>query len=466
MYITFSRVPLAFVMAVAAAAEWPSAGGPAPGVGSESQAPSPPVPPGGWRPSDPLRISGGSAYLDLGLVGTFSAGGSSVDEVGELQSGGHDPAQRGFNVQGVELNLSGAVDPYFRANVNVVYSMDAGGESFLELEEAWVESMALPWNLQLRLGQLYTDFGRHNPTHLHSWAFVDEPLVNGRFLGGDGLRNPGARLAWLLPLPFYAEWSMGVQNSHGETASSFRSAEEGASSMSPGFRFAENDRGLVRLTDLLWSTRAAASWDLSDVQTLLVGASAALGPNASGAARAGETTTQILGIDATWKWKSSRHHGGFPFVTWQTEAMLRCYELGAFDWDLDVNGAVDSGEVEDRQTGLPAVLPGEVLTDYGFYSQVLYGFRKGWVAGVRVDYVAGRTAEYERRLLALDGVVLGRDASRLERCRVSPDLTWYPSEFSKFRIQYSLDQREDLGPEHSVWLQFEFLLGAHAAHRF
>jgi hypothetical protein len=47
-----------------------------------------------------------------------------------------------------------------------------------------------------------------------------------------------------------------------------------------------------------------------------------------------------------------------------------------------------------------------------------------------------------------------------------PNLTWYPSEFSKIRLQYNYDDRHDIGVDHSVWLQFEFLLGAHAAHKF
>jgi hypothetical protein len=53
------------------------------------------------------------------------------------------------------------------------------------------------------------------------------------------------------------------------------------------------------------------------------------------------------------------------------------------------------------------------------------------------------------------------------RSRISPVFTWFPSEFSKFRLQYNYDRgdafRDD---EQSIWLQLEFLLGAHAAHKF
>ena len=97
--------------------------------------------------------------------------------------------------------------------------------------------------------------------------------------------------------------------------------------------------------------------------------------------------------------------------------------------------------------------------DWGFYSQVLWGFKPGWVAGLRGDFVAPtKTAIYE--------TILGRDLDRATRWRISPNLTWYPSEFSKIRLQYNYDDRDGVGVDHSIWLQFEFLLGAHAAHKF
>ncbi|MDW8310356.1 MAG: hypothetical protein RMK20_13360, partial [Verrucomicrobiales bacterium] len=176
-----------------------------------------------WSPTDPIRIGRGSAYADLGLVATVAAGGSTARDIeGGTQLGGHDPNQRGFTLQGVEMSLQGAVDPYFRGNVNLLFGLDGDGDSLLEVEEAWLETVSLPGNLQLRAGQLLTDFGRINTQHPHQWAFVDSPLAVARLLGPDGLRNPGARLGWLLPLPFFAELSLSVQNSHGETAAPFR----------------------------------------------------------------------------------------------------------------------------------------------------------------------------------------------------------------------------------------------------
>ncbi len=432
--------------------------------------PPPGLEPKAWSPADPIRVRRGSAFAELGMVATFAAGGSSAKDIeGGTQPGGHDPNQRGFTVQGVEMNLRGAVDPYLRGNANILYSLDAEGESFLELEEAWLETTALPWNFQLRGGQLLSDFGRLNSQHPHSWGFVDAPLISARMFGADGMRNPGARLAWLAPMPFFTELSLGIQDSHGGTAASFRSAghshggeeEEGVPF---GFRHPDNDRGVRDFADLLFTPRLATSFELTDHQTLALGASGAFGPNNNGAG--GDTATQIYGVDCFWKWKPARSEGGFPFVSWQTEAMVRRYELGAFDWDENGNGVADDGEVVDARTGTPALLGRETVTDWGFYSQVLYGFRKGWVAGLRGDFVRGERGAYERLPLTLDGSRLGRDSERAERWRISPNLTWYPSEFSKLRFQYNYDDRRGVGVDHSVWLQFEFLLGAHAAHQF
>lgn len=420
-----------------------------------------------WSPADPIRVTGGAGYVDVSFDGLFAVGGSTADDIeGGTQLGGHDPVQRGFTVQNLEMTLSGAVDPYFRGQANLIYQVDSGGESLLEVEEAFAETTSLPGNLQVKGGQFFTEFGRLNATHPHSWSFVDQPLVNGRFLGADGLRNAGARVSWLMPTPFYSEFFLAVQNSHGETAASFRSGGHGHGGEEEGvpfgFRHADNDRGVRGIGDMLFTPRLATSFELTDSQTLLLGASAAFGPNSSGSG--GDTTTQIYGVDAYWKWKPANAHGGFPFVSWQTEAMVRRYELGAFDWQEEA----DAGEtpIIDEGTGLPAVLSRETVTDYGFYSQVLYGFRKGWVAGLRFDYVGGKEGDYEKLDLTYDGESLGRDLMRNDRWRVSPNLTWYPSEFSKIRLQYNYDDREDMGVDHSVWLQFEFLLGAHAAHKF
>ena len=59
------------------------------------------------------------------------------------------------------------------------------------------------------------------------------------------------------------------------------------------------------------------------------------------------------------------------------------------------------------------------------------------------------------------------DPALASRLRLSPVWTWFPTEYSKLRLQYNFDQGDAFErDEHSLWLQLEFLLGAHAAHKF
>jgi hypothetical protein len=412
-----------------------SANAPAPALAPAALAPTPPPsqlpePKPAWSPTAPMTFFGGQRnYLNLSFDALFAGGGSTADDIPRLELGGHDPVQRGFTAQNLETVFEGNVDPYFHAQASLVGHIAPDGDFHFEAEEAYMETIALPADLQLKAGQFLTEFGRINPTHPHTWSFVDVPLVNGRFFGPEGLRNPGARLSWLLPTPFYSELLCAVQNSQGGTAYSFLGSGHSHDDDEPSLLFgrARLDRQMESFGDLLFAPRYAVSLDFTENQTLLAGVSAAFGPDNTGS----DTSTQIYGLDFLWKWKSPRHHAGFPFVAWQTEVMARRFEAGPYD-----------------------NLPRETLWDYGLYSQLCWGFRKGWVAGVRVDWVSGQSGAYSP------------DPDRDTRWRLSPDLTWYLTEFSKVRLQYNYDDRENIGVDHSVWLQFEFMLGAHAAHKF
>jgi hypothetical protein len=395
----------------------------------------------GWSPTAPITLLGGQRnYLNLSFDALFTAGSSTADDIPHLQLGGHDPVQRGFTAQNLEVVFEGNVDPYFRGQASLVGHIAPDGDFHFEAEEAYLETIALPANLQVKAGQFLTEFGRINPTHPHTWSFVDVPLVAGRLFGLEGLRNPGARLSWMLPTPFYSELFFAVQNSQGGTAYSFRGAGHSHDGDEPGLLFGREriDRGTKTFGDLLSAPRYAVSFDLTDNQTLLAGTSAAFGPNNSGT----DTDTQIYGLDLMWKWKSPRHHAGFPFVAWQTELMARRFKAGAFAADENGDGVLDVD------------LPRETLWDYGLYSQLMWGFKKGWIAGLRGDWVSGERGAFYP------------DPDRDTRWRVSPSLTWHLTEFSKVRLQYNYDHRDNIGVDHSVWLQFEFMLGSHAAHKF
>ncbi|MBI2572157.1 MAG: hypothetical protein HYV63_34535 [Candidatus Schekmanbacteria bacterium] len=386
---------------------------------------SPPAP--AASPTSTISVGRiGSAYMNVSFDTLLDLGWSTSR--GGLNLGGHDPASRGFTMPNSELVLDGAVDPYFKGVADIVLSLDADGETAVELEESYLLTTALPWNLQIKAGQFFTELGRHNPQHPHQWAFVDQPLVIGRMFGPDGLRSPGMRLSWLVPTSWYAEVMVAILNGQGETAWSFRSGE------SVEIHGGEPvERPLRGAGDLVYVPRATVSFDLSDTQTVVAGASAALGPNNSGPRAA----TRVYGVDAYWKWRAVSAQAGFPFLSWQTEALYRSYE------------ADSRAAAEDEDAALPA----ETLHDWGGYSQVLWGFTRGWVVGLRGELVAADDGAFASEL-------------RRDRTRVAANVTWYPTEFSKTRLQYNHDRGDQSESDHSLWLQVDFLLGAHAAHKF
>lgn len=383
------------------------------------------APPAPWSPAEPLTVArAGSSYMNISFDTVMDGGWSSAREPSDyLQLGDHDPIKRGFSLPNAEIALDGAVDPYFRGFANVLLKLDANNETSVELEETYLQTISLPANLQAKGGQFLANFGRQNTQHPHQWGFVDLPVILTRTFGPEGLRNPGVQGSWLAPTPFYTEAFLGVFDGRGSSAFSFRNTD-------PVHGRESTDRQLRGFGDLLYVPRLASSFDLSDSQTLLAGVSAALGPNNTGTG----AYSQVYGVDWYWKWKPARARGGFPFVSWQTEFLWQRFEAG-----------------EDVAAGLPA----ETLRDWGFYSQVLWGFQPRWVAGLRGDYADGNSAAAD-----------AGDVFRGRRTRVSPNLTFYPSEFSKLRLQYNYDHGELFGEDHSVWLQVEFLLGAHGAHKF
>lgn len=374
----------------------------------------------------PARTSG--AYMNIGFSGLADFGWSSQANVRTLQKGDHDPNVRGFTIPNIELTFDGAVDPYFKGFANIVYKINDRAESDVELEEAYVISTAIPGNLQIKAGQYFAEFGRQNNQHPHAWSFVDEPLIMNRLFGPDGMRGQGARVSWLAPTPFYTEATLGVMNSLGGTMYSFRSDE--SSDIHGGVPV---ERDVKKGSDLVVIPRLATSFDLTSTQTIVLGVSGAFGPNNSGQ----DTQSQIYGADLYWKWKSDHAAAGFPFVSLQAEAMARSYDAA------QRTSAADAA----------VTLPSETLKDRGWYAQALWGIKPRIIAGLRAESANGDSASFNGEL-------------RQQRFRLSPNFTIYPSEFSKIRLQYNYDDRKGVGRDNSLWLQFEFIMGAHAAHKF
>ena len=433
--------------------------------------------------------------IDVSLGVLLFAGFSSEndDSISTLQGGGHDPKTRGYTLGQAELSLSGAVDPYFTAEAHILSVISPNsGETTFELEEAFMTTTGLPLGLQLEVGYFLTEFGIINPQHPHVWDWLDMPIANTRMFGGDGMRQAGFRASWLLNTPWFSQLHFGMQHANGVTMASFLGGEiahahgggghdhggEGAEEEADAHaghahaaaQAEEHEHGedehddhsaeggpgiggrpiiaqdVRQLKDFVYLMRWENAFDLSDDLTAVFGASSLLGPNSSGPAG----STWLYGFDMKWRWQPANSFRGYPFLMWQTEYMRRNYEAAAASMAV----TLEDGDTET------VTFRADTLEDWGMYTQLLYGPVINLAVGMRFEYADGRGVGYNHG--GIDA-----DPFRNERYRVSPLISWRTSEFARIRLQYNYDKATHLEDyAHSVWLGFEWMYGAHPAHKF
>ncbi|MFT3771397.1 MAG: hypothetical protein QM820_38780 [Minicystis sp.] len=281
------------------------------------------------------------------------------------------------------------------------------GHEGVEVEEAYATTSALPGGLQLRGGEFLTRFGRINATHPHTWDFVDQPLVIGKMMGEDGNRGLGVEASWLTPLPWYTEIVLSQTMATGACcARSF---------------YGEKDLGVHGPRDLESMVALKQFHAISPDWSLAYGVSAAYGPNAT--ARGARST--LLGADVYLKYRPITRQSSTSFAL-QAEGIARRRETPKGD-----------------------------LHDAGMYAQVVWRFDQRWGVGARYELVTGVKKDY------LD------PEWESERQRLSANITFYPTEFSRLRLQGSADVPawQDK-PIYAGFLALEVAVGPHGAHPF
>lgn len=352
---------------------------------------------------------------DISAVGTFVA--SYFSDGPTLRLPAHEPSHRGPALQEIELALRSNVDPHFQADIFLALSL--GG---IEVEEAYVTTLGLPWNLQLRAGSFYAPFGRFNGQHfLEVTPFVDMPLPNRRFFGGEQLRGIGAEASLLLPLPFYLELRAAAITAGNELS------------------FGVPASDIEDLGDMLGVARVLSSFDLAERLTLNFGVSAANGPNTSGGLLVtGENRTDVFGADLYLR---LRDPSSVAYTALQAEWLFR-----------------------------RATVPGGRLEQGGIYAWLVRRFDRNWEAALRYDAL-GLPGGSAHGTPDIQGDELAAFLAPATQQRVGAAVSHYFSEFSRLRLQANHDFGIGAPGAHAhgvseVFLQFQFAIGAHGAHPF
>jgi hypothetical protein len=325
----------------------------------------------------------------------------------------------GFNLRHVELGFSAEVDPYFRA-----WTVVAVDEDGAELEEAVLQTTALPYGFTLSGGKFKSGIGRLNRQHSHDWDFIDQPLVYDLFFGDHGLTEKGAQLTWLAPTPFYLLFG----------------AEALTGDNGPSFAAGDADALPSHAAPRLWTGFVKTGPDLGPDHALQFGLSVLGGRHQLVHAddECADGDTAIFGADFVYKYDAKRAHGHGDFIL-QGEYFYR---------DMDLAGA-------DNWAGAPWRAKQD-----GYYVQGLYGILPRWRVGLRWDQLGLTNDVYTPE----DGE-LATDSS----CRLAGMLDLKLSEFSLLRAQAGRGGYDTGEGRENAWefaLQWQVTFGKHTAHDF
>lgn len=328
------------------------------------------------------------------------------------------PLPQGLALGETEINISANVDDKFTAWLTAPIAIE-DGEAGIEIEEAWIETMALPAGLTLRLGRRFSNIGYLNDKHAHSWDFVDQPLPYQAFLGGQYL-DDGVGLRWLAPTELYLEISAEINRGANYPAG-------GASHSGFGsYTLHARSGGDIGFSH---SWQAGLSYLQADAEQ-----------RASGNADAPlyfSGQSDLMMAELVWKWapNGNNRQRNFKF---SAEYLWRN---------------------EDGVYGLPdgRILPYDT-DQQGWYLQAVFQPFPRWRMGLRWDQLSSDDpgeAFTDTALMPLAG----------DPRRYSIMADWSNSEFSRLRLQYTLDQA-GLEDDHQWGLQYIFSIGAHGAHAF
>ncbi|MEX0843085.1 MAG: hypothetical protein WD960_04250 [Gemmatimonadota bacterium] len=358
-----------------------------------------------------------------------------------------------FSLREVELALQAAVDPFFRAD----FFLGVHGDE-IGVEEAYLTALALPGELQARLGRFHLPLGKANLTHRPELLTVEYPLAIRTYFGPEGFSGSGVGVSRILaPFGFFQEVQLFVLNGieseghahdldldldHSEHQAPMGSRSEELVVGGPERSGREQFGFLAQLRQF---------HDLTPAANIELGVSVATGsverylPPATGEATAGPggpdvmrhfPTQRLYAAHAVFRWRPPGR-GLYRSFRWEVET------FGHDGPESRVWGGFSQAQ---WQTGRRTYLGGrlDAVQLPGHQDVELHG--EG--AGRHVDFYEGKGGEW--------------------RYAASGTLTFFPSEFSRFRLAVERTFG-DGWEEEADWravLQTTFNIGPHRPHPF
>jgi hypothetical protein len=389
-----------------------------------------------WSSASAKTVSGNQFNPALSLIinGGFAdySDGAKLEIAGFPLVGEAGQPKEGFGLFEAELNISSNIDSSFYGNLNLGIHQEEG-ETEVDIEEAWIQTLNLPYGLTGKAGKFRSELGYLNPQHPHSYDFVDAPLLYSAMVGGS-FADTGVQVTWLAPTDFYLEF--GLEWTRGD---SFPAGDSGNDGKGANILFAKTGGDI----------NDSQAWQLSASRMKADEVKAKLGGHAHGGGAAAHAfefkgESSLSNVSLVWKW-APKGNAKERAATVQAEYMSR-----SLKGELLEAGA-NEGNIDADQDG--------------YYIQGIYKFAPKWRAGLRYDNLSSdiatnvADAELKEAGFADEGHKPSRIAAMLD---------YSNSEFSRIRFQVAQDKARhaDEGDNRAIFVQYIHSLGAHGAHRF
>ncbi|NKB80707.1 MAG: hypothetical protein GKS05_02180 [Nitrospirales bacterium] len=362
--------------------------------------------------------------------------GGSGDDANAV-TGTRFPKGAFANIRTLEFFASAEVDPfvraYFIASMHAEGANERGtedfGKAFFELEEAAMQTTALPYNLAIRAGRFFADWGYLGRRHSHDLPQIDVPPSLAQLYGNNA--TDGIEVSWLAPLPVFAMFTGGWGSRFGSL---------GEDMLSPF------QQQIIQGNTFFGSARTY--YELNDDHSLELGFSAIYSPRS----RVPEAEENFLAVNSDDRidrrtFDLDFHYRWYPLGRGLRQSLS---VHGEFLWDFGQGRRTTTGNTKFRKT-------------MGGYVYGEYRLSKRWRPGFRFDWrqLPSEPALVENVSTGLSGSTANTSGHRTTISTYSPYITWYPSEFNRFVLQYNNIQHGNAKDNHQLFLQWQVVIGSH-----
>ncbi|MFI5393988.1 MAG: hypothetical protein ACHQ9S_00520 [Candidatus Binatia bacterium] len=307
-----------------------------------------------------------------------------------------------FEFRSGEIGIAANIDPFARG-----FAIINGTPSGIEVEEAGIATTSLPYNLMVKGGRFFADFGRLSKFHDHDLPFVNRPVALDRFIGGES-QTDGVEVNWLTPLSQYLTLTLGAYNKLG----------------------ADNqrvDNTVPRdFSKFTYLARPATFFSLNDSNSVDLGASYAYTPKVDTFMQDGVEQLRngkprhLAGVDLTYRY-TPLSQAQYRGLIWSTEALYN---------REDPNVGDDTMPVFRRRDAFSMYSYAEARLTRRYYPGFLFDFAQD------PNRIQGDIKAY------------------------SPYFTIWLSEFDRLRLQYTYND-EPQNHESQFFVQWTAILGSH-----